>query len=219
MNIARPFVLCLLTLAALTLGCGSSTPVDNVAGGGPEKPLELEDAKAVVQEFLAAFKTGNDALAEKLLTKKAIEETKKFDLVINVPGDESATFKILDVEGVDFSGGQGAHVLTQWTDGDTASPRTEECILVLRPEEAKWRIAGMIYRPFQDRPPVVFDFEDPQHMLEQMHLVEEEAIRRANAEANPASAQNDPFSGQQNPDDPPTRTATRPDGSAETNQK
>ncbi len=221
MRTIRHTSLAAVMLAALAVcGCGSSTPAGSASA--PEvKPPELADAKGVVQAFLEAFKAGNDGAAEKLLTKKAIEETKKFDLVINVPGDASASFKVLDAEAVGSEDEQGAHVLTQWTDGEGDSQRTEECIIVLRPQGPDWRIAGLIYRPYADLPPVVLDFEDPKDMIEQMSLVEQEATRRAKAEstaetaattAEPA-AQDDPFGARpQNRDNPP-RTATRPEKS------
>ena len=38
----------------------------------------------------------------------------------------------------------------------------------------------MIIKPFEDLAPVALDFEDPDHMLAQQEMVEQEAIRRAN---------------------------------------
>ncbi len=210
-------IIVLFTFCAVLLGCGGSS--DNGSGkpaatvSESAEPVKGPGPAEVIKTFLAAVKQGDDGVAERLLTTKALEETKKHDLVIAPPGSATATFDVGEVEMV--SG--GAHVLSKWSDGPPEMRQTDEMVWVLRQDDHQWRIVGMITKPFDDMPPVVLDFEDPQDMLRQQELVQQEAMRRAQAENNaaaapPANAANNttPAPGGQ----PPASRETTPGGAA-----
>lgn len=208
----------LLAAFILSVGCGSQTASTDLASKPAGAP-DVAGARLAVETFLGAIKAGDDITAEKLLTKLALEETKKHEMAISPPGSSTVRYEVLEVEAVDG----GAHVLSRWTDQFGGEERSDEFIWVLRYEGDSWRIAGMITKPFDDLPPVVLDFEDPEYMEQQQRLVMEEMARRERAargmvDSDP-QAVNDPFAvgapqqGEsiQNAEAPPT-TAGRPAG-------
>ena len=54
----------------------------------------------------------------------------------------------------------------------------QDVIWVLRKEAAGWRVVGMITRPFADKPPVVFDYEDIPSLVAAKNFIEVELNRR-----------------------------------------
>jgi len=76
--------------------------------------------------------------------------------------------------------GEGAHVATDWTDLDTdGRAHTDRIVWILRKEPVGWRIAGMATQVFADREPIVLNFEDPEDMIRQQQLAEDEIERRS----------------------------------------
>ena len=73
----------------------------------------------------------------------------------------------------------GAHVATDWTDLDTDGRKhTDRIVWILRHEPSGWRIAGMATKVFADQEPIVLNFEEPEEMLRQQQLAEDEIDRR-----------------------------------------
>jgi hypothetical protein len=175
----------IVAVLALTLGCGGEQGNDGTQPSGNTNSTgaqaDTRDPKQIVQAFLTAVKTGDDTTAEGLLTKKALQETRSRDLRVAPPGSETASFTIEGVEMI--AEGTGAHVLSTWTEGVDDEKYTDEYLWVLRKDPEGWRIAGMITKPFEDLAPVALDFEDPDHMLAQQEMVEQEAMARARAAA------------------------------------
>ena len=194
-----------VAVLALTLGCGGEQSNDgnqpSTTNVSSSAPADSREPKQIVEAFLTAVKTGDDATAEGLLTKKALKETRARDLRVAPPGSETASFTIEGVELI--AEGTGAHVLSTWTEGVGEEKYTDEYLWVLRKDPEGWRIAGMITKPFEDLAPVALDFEDPDHMLAQQEMVEQEAIARARAAAGEgapaADGQQAPQGGAQGP--------------------
>lgn len=136
-----------------------------------------------VAEFLDAVKNGQDAKANGMLTKLALEETAKMNMVVAPPGSDTASFEVGEVELLSEGDEQGAQVASKWTDvGDDGLPHTDEIIWMLRKEPEGWRIAGMATTVFENEPPLLLDFENPQDMQRKQQLAEEEMQRRMRAE-------------------------------------
>lgn len=166
-----------------------------------------------VAKFLEAVKNGEDAKANGMLTKLALEETAKMDMVVAPPGSDTASFDVGEVELLSEADELGAQVASKWTDlGDDGLPHTDEIVWMLRKESEGWRIAGMVTTIFPDEPPLILNFEDPQDMQRKQRLAAEEMERRMRAEldgtetgettvANGAAAATE---------EPPSRQAQRP---------
>jgi len=171
-------------VALLFAGCGGSpdaastseqsqASADTNAGGpaalaaGPGTPAR------VVGQFYEALRDGDDGAISRLLTDKARGETAKNDLEIRSLGNPSLSFKIGETEYVTEEK-DGAHVASVWTETDE-DERSEsiEVIWVVRKQADGWRIAGFA-QVFEGDMPVVFNFEDPEHMLRTKEYVETE---------------------------------------------
>jgi hypothetical protein len=167
-----------LTASLLTLGCGEA----NTSPGGATSEIAASEAatpEAATQTFLEAVRTGNDAKAASMLTPLARQKTSEKEMVVAPPGSDTATFTICDVELID----SGAHVASDWTDVDEhGRMHTDRIVWILRKVPDGWRIAGMATKVFDDRAPVVLNFEDPDEMLRQQQAAEEEIARRESAQ-------------------------------------
>ncbi|MGD9724225.1 MAG: hypothetical protein AB7O59_23885 [Pirellulales bacterium] len=166
-----------LSAALVILGCGtSSTSSDPALGGGP---------KEVTEAFLEAVRVGDDKKAETLLTPITRQKMAEHETAVAPPGSETAKYAVRDVMMVDG----GAHVATDWTDVDAdGQMHTDRIVWILRQEPEGWRIAGMATKVFDDRPPVVLNFEDPAEMMRQQKWVGEEMARREGSQTPSASA-------------------------------
>ncbi len=154
-------------VALLLTGCGGSSQ--------PGAAADVEGAEAVISEFLAAVKKGDDKRASELLTQVARKKTTEMEMVVAPPGSDTASYKVLESE----VEGSEAQVGTDWTDLDAdGRPRTDRIVWMLRHEAEGWRISGMATRVFPDMPPILLNFEDPQDMLRKQQLAEEEIARR-----------------------------------------
>lgn len=178
-------VMLVLTVSLTLAGCGKpSTPAASGGGnGGPPDQATGPTAQTpdgAVTLFLDAVCAGNDEGAANMLTDVARRKTAEMDLEVAPPGSDTAQFRIGQVE--NLSDG-AARVACFWSDLDEQGDRTEERILwVLRREDAGWRIAGMAPTIFPDEPPLLLNFEDPEEMIQKLEWVQQEAMRRAQAE-------------------------------------
>lgn len=176
-------------------GCSKTDGSDATANHSPENSDQAASEKAgpdaaeqggpaeAVAEFLDAVKNGQDAKANGMLTKLALEETAKMNMVVAPPGSDTASFEVGEVELLSEGDEQGAQVASKWTDvGDDGLPHTDEIIWMLRKEPEGWRIAGMATTVFENEPPLLLDFENPQDMQRKQQLAEEEMQRRMRAE-------------------------------------
>lgn len=142
---------------------------------GPEK---------VVHAFLEAIREGDETKANDLLTPLARQKTAEAKMAVAPTGTETAQFEVGEVELPKEGGGDIAHVMAHWTDvGDDGQPHTDEILWVLRREKEGWRIGGMATKVFDDKPPLLLDFEDPADMLRQQQWAEAEMERRARGAA------------------------------------
>jgi hypothetical protein len=154
-------------------GCGSgdkSKPQAKTAAaanGGPD---------AAVFQFLEAVRVGNDTKASEMLTKVARQKTSEAQLVVAPPGSQTASFEVGEVE---LDGESKAQVASKWTDiGDDGKPNTDVIVWLLRQDPEGWRIAGMATKLFDNQPPLILNFEDPEEMVQKQRQAEEEMIRR-----------------------------------------
>lgn len=157
-------------LAALLLsGCSSSS-----AGSAGTEP-----AKAAVVKFLDAMKRGDDAAARDMLTRVAKAKTEEMGISVAPPVADTATYTVRECEMVSDTNDL-AHVATTWSDTDETGGRTTENIVwAVRLDPEGWRVVGMAMRIFEDMPPLLLNFEDPQDMLAKQEMVAAELTRRA----------------------------------------
>lgn len=163
----RTVVGCVAT--ALLTGCSSSS-----AGSAGTEP-----AKATVVKFLDAMKRGDDAGARDMLTRVAKAKTEEMGISVAPPVADTATYTVRECEMVSDTNDL-AHVATTWSDVDETGDRTTENIVwAVRLDPEGWRVVGMAMRIFEDMPPLLLNFEDPQDMVAKQEMVAEELTRRA----------------------------------------
>lgn len=166
-------------LAIMVLaGCSSSS-----AGTAGTEP-----AKAAVVKFLDAMKRGDDAAARDMLTRVAKAKTEEMGISVAPPVADTATYTVRECEMVSDTNDL-AHVATTWSDVDETGGRTTENIVwAVRLDPEGWRVVGMAMRIFEDMPPLLLNFEDPQDMIAKQEMVAEELTRRAAAAAGQPEA-------------------------------
>ena len=148
----------------------------SAAGPGPEVTAP---AKQAVVTFLEAIKRGDDATARSMLTATARAKTQELGISVAPPVNDSATYAVRDCELVGDASDL-VHVGTTWTDVDPDGfESTENVIWVVRLDPEGWRVVGMAMRVFDDLPPLLLNFEDPEDMLAKQAMVAEELERRA----------------------------------------
>lgn len=154
-------------------------------GGSSAK---IESAKASVVAFLDAIKHGDDAAAQGLLTKVARAKTAEMGISVTQPFNDTASYTIRECEMVGEADDL-VHVGTTWTDTDKDGFKaTENVIWVVRLDPEGWRVVGMATRVFEDLPPLLLNFEDPEDMIAKQELVAQELEKRAKkAEAEAVS--------------------------------
>jgi len=177
----------LLTVAGLP-GCSA---------GGSGSSAVAEPAKAAVVTFLDAIKRGDDAAASGMLTKMARAKTQELGLSVAPPVNPTATYSVRDCELVGDDGDL-VHVGTTWTDTDADGfTSTDNVVWVVRLDPEGWRVVGMAMKIFDDMPPLLLNFEDPEDMLSKQELVASELQKRAQQAAAKATAENRTASGNQ----------------------
>jgi hypothetical protein len=149
------------------------------AAGAPPDPAKAAPAKQAVVSFLDAIKRGDDDAARGLLTKVARDKTAEIGMEVAPPVADTATYTVQDCELIG-GGDDIAHVATVWTDVDETGARTSENVIwVVRLDPEGWRVVGMAVRIFEDMPPLLLNFEDPEDMLAKQEAVSAELTRRA----------------------------------------
>lgn len=142
-------------------------------------PAVTGPAQATVVAFLDAIKRGDDATARGLLTQVARAKTKELGISVAPPVNDNATYSVRACEVVGEAG-DVVHVATTWTDVDADGFKsTDNVIWVTRLDPEGWRIVGMAMKVFDDLPPLLLDFEDPEDMLAKQQLVATELQKRA----------------------------------------
>jgi hypothetical protein len=162
------------TIAFLLAGCGGSpddASNDQLSAPSLDAP-DAEDGPAqVVARFYDAMRAGDDRTIASLLTDKARDETARSGLEILSQGNSSLSYEVGETEYVTDQR-DGAHVASLWTEPDEHQKSvTTEVIWVLRKQTGGWRVAGFA-QVFDDELPLLFDFEDPEHMLRTKEYVE-----------------------------------------------
>ncbi|MCE9608066.1 MAG: hypothetical protein K8U03_24535 [Planctomycetia bacterium] len=161
-------------LAALT-GCSKSE--EQAAAPAAQPAVVQASPQTVVGEFLEAVRIGNDKVAESKLTDLAREKTRKMDLMVAPPGSPTAKFEVGGVEVVEQ--GQLAYVESRWTDvGADGKPEVNEFVWAMRMDNGNWRIGGVATQPYPNMPFLQLDFENPEEMLKQTQLAEQEYQRQ-----------------------------------------
>jgi hypothetical protein len=139
-------------------------------------------AKQTVVTFLDAIKRGDDASARAMLTATARAKTQEMGISVAPPVNETATYSVQAAEVVSEAGDL-VHVATTWSDTDSEGFQTSDNVIwVVRLDPEGWRVVGMAMRIFDDLPPLLLDFEDPEDMLAKQAMVAEELTRRATAD-------------------------------------
>jgi hypothetical protein len=171
----------MLTAAAVVAclqGCSLAAPAGDATG----------PAKQTVVSFLEAIKRGDDATARNMLSVAARTKTDEMGIAIAPPVADTATYAVRECEVVSDAG-DIVHVGTTWTDVDGEGFQTSENVVwVVRLDPEGWRVVGMAMRVFEDLPPLLLDFEDPEDMLAKQEMVAKELERRATS-GQPAGPQ------------------------------
>jgi hypothetical protein len=160
--------------------------------GGGKAPVTAPDE--TIRQFLEAVRVGDDQKASLLLTETARRKTKEMDLVVSPPGSETASFTVGEME---LENSDEAQVASTWTDiGPDGQNHTDAVVWILRLLPEGWRISGMATKVFEDMPPLVLNFEDPQDMIRKQQQTEQEILRRSGVQLPTANAANGPVEGE-----------------------
>jgi len=186
-----------LWLACFAAGCGLLAFLGTTGcSAGSAGTAASEAAKTAVVAFLDAIKRGDDAAASGMLTKVARAKTQELGLSVAPPVNPTATYSVRECELIGESGDL-VHVGTTWTDTDPDGfTSTDNVVWVVRLDPEGWRVVGMAMRIFDDLPPLLLNFEDPEDMLAKQELVAAELQKRAQQaaakeQAEPRTAQGD----------------------------
>jgi len=176
-----------LVVVLATIGCFWLVGSRGLAAGAETDPTKTAPAKAAVAAFLDAVKRGDDATARGLLTKVARAKTEELGISVAPPVADTATYAVRECEIVGEAG-DVAHVATVWTDVEAdGSQSSENVIWVVRLDPEGWRVVGMALRVFDDMPPLLLNFEDPDDMVAKQEMVAAELERRSREPAQPQS--------------------------------
>ena len=179
-----------LWLACFGAGCALLAVLSTTGcSAGDSGAVASEAAKKAVMAFLDAIKRGDDAAASGMLTKVARAKTQELGLSVAPPVNPTATYSIRDCEVVGEAGDL-VHVGTTWTDKDPDGfTSTDNVVWVVRLDPEGWRVVGMAMRIFDDLPPLLLNFEDPEDMLAKQELVAAELQKRAEKAAAAGQAE------------------------------
>jgi len=170
-----------LWAACLLSGCGlAGFMLAGCSNSGPATTANsTEPAKATVTQFLEAVKRGDDDGARAMLTKVARAKTLEMGISVAPPMTSTATHSIRECEMVADSQDL-VHVGTTWTDTDPDGfTTTENVVWAVRLDPEGWRVAGMATKIFDDLPPLLLNFEDPEDMIAKQAMVAKELHKRA----------------------------------------
>ncbi len=189
-------VLTLTTLALLTAATAacSKSDADQVTRIGPggenvsattavQGKVKEETPDKTVVKFLEAARSGDQKRLAEFMSAAAREQTAKHSINFELESYQNASFEVGKFEFLTPEK-DTAHVACKWTDRDAdGATFSHDVLWVLRKEDDGWRVAGMITRPFPDLPPVAFNYESFQELMEAKRSVEQESQRRADADA------------------------------------
>lgn len=168
-------------LVVTAIGASGCSGGGTTAVAPSASKTSAEPAKAAVVSFLEAIKRGDDTAAAAMLTSVARTKTQELGLAVAPPVNPTARYEVRECEAVG-DGGDLVHVGTVWTDTDEAGQETSESIVwVARLDPEGWRVVGMAMKVFDDLPPLLLNFEDPDDMIAKQELVAQELQRRAEA--------------------------------------
>ena len=170
-----------LWAACLLTGCGLAVlALTGCSGSGTAVATPgTEPAKATVTAFLEAIKRGDDPGAQAMLTKVARAKTQELGISVAPPVTSTATYSIRECEVIPGADDL-VHVGTTWTDTDPDGfTTTENVVWAVRLDPEGWRVAGMATRIFDDMPPLLLNFEDPEDMIAKQEMVAQELQKRA----------------------------------------
>ena len=174
------FVTGCLSAVCLTLGVIGCSG----GGGSASGTAAHEPARAAVVQFLDAIKRGDEARARDMLTAVARTKTQEMGISVAPPVNDSATYELKESESVSDTGDL-VHVGTAWTDVDSEGFKTTDNVVwVVRLDPEGWRVVGMAMRVFDDLPPLLLNFEDPEDMLAKQEMVAAELQKRAEQAAS-----------------------------------
>jgi hypothetical protein len=164
------------------IGCGlAAMSLAGCSNGGTQvgSAPSTDPAKATVTAFLEAIKRGDDAGAQAMLTKVARAKTQELGISVAPPVNSTATYSIRECEMIAGTDDL-VHVGTTWTDTDPDGFTTAENVVwAVRLDPEGWRVAGMATRIFDDMPPLLLNFEDPEDMIAKQEMVAQELQKRA----------------------------------------
>lgn len=167
-------------------GPASTAVVDSGSEGAPA--ANASAPAAVVAQFYEALRTGSDTTIAGLLTDKAREETSKSGLGIQSQASEALSYEIHESEYVSDKM-DGAHVRTMWLEPNADGQMTStEVIWVLRKQGNGWKISGMATPVVEGELPLLFNFEEPEDMLQKKAFVENQLAQPAESQAETADA-------------------------------
>lgn len=162
-------------------------------------PAKTGPAKATVVAFLDAVKRGDDAAARGLLSKVAKAKTEEMGMSVAPPVADTATYAVRDCE-IIGSSGDVAHVATTWTDvTPDGSKSSENVIWVVRLDPEGWRVVGMALRVFDDMPPMLLNFEDPEDIVAKQRMLAAELEKRSRKPAESQAPGSRTAQGQRQP--------------------
>jgi hypothetical protein len=163
----------------LVVGCGQG------GGGAKSGPPSSMGPAQIVKAFLNCVRQQEEEKARLLLSTVAREKTAKMELVADLHVSEKAKFTIGEVE---MRGEDGAHVACTWSDVDEDGGEYSTTIVwLVGLEDEGWRIVGMAMKVFEDQPPVVLNYEDPDDMKRKQMLIEQEIAKRESEDADKQS--------------------------------
>jgi hypothetical protein len=161
----------------------SDSPSEEVAEAAKQQapPADMNGPEGVTYQFLDAVRLGNDEKAEMMFTKIARQRMKEVKLDVAPKRSDTATFQLGEAR---YVNDEGAQVTARWTELDQdGKPYTDETVWALHKEPEGWRIAGMATKVFDDREPVMLDFENPQEAMKKLEELRAEIRRQSEKEA------------------------------------
>lgn len=188
------FAVALLAVGIYGCGGGEAEKEKGTSSSAPTAQNEVAESETFtipgdpqesVTAFLNAMQTGDEKVAEAMLTTKAREETKRHGLAVQPPGTPSAKYQVGRVE---YPEEGAAYVHCLWAEThEDQSEETYEVVWVLLGEKEGWRIAGIAMQLVEGTEPTFLNFENPEEMMETVRLVEaagQQPTQSADAGAN-----------------------------------
>ncbi len=155
--------LALLLTICISTGCSKSDSNSQIAGSPnatgatPADPTKDPIARAAY-EFLDAVLKGDTQRASAQLTPMAMQRIIERKEQFQMPGLESASFRIGEVRAPSDSQALVQCILTNNT---TTGQQTEEMCCLMRRVDNQWRVSGIACSVGNDKPPMILDFEHP----------------------------------------------------------